>query len=61
MRSATQRDLDIIPRMKLIDAVDTDDDNRAELIFALENKTGRQYAIYRVANNKVEQVFTTGS
>jgi hypothetical protein len=58
---ATQRDLDIIPRMKLIDAVDTDNDNRAELIFALESKTGRQYAIYRVANSRVEQVFTTGS
>jgi hypothetical protein len=57
----TQRDLDIVPRMKLIDAVDTDADNRAELIFALENTTGRQYAIYRVANNTVEQVFTTGS
>jgi hypothetical protein len=56
-----QHDLDIIPRMKLVDAVDTDADNRAELIFALENTTGRQYAIYRVANNRVEQVFTTGS
>jgi hypothetical protein len=57
----SQRDLDVVPRMKLIDAVDTDADNRAELIFALENTTGRQYAIYRVANNAVEQVFTTGS
>jgi hypothetical protein len=53
-------DLDIIPRMKLVDAMDTDADNRAELIFALENTTGRQYAIYRVAGNRVEQVFTTG-
>jgi hypothetical protein len=58
---ATQHDLDVTPRMKLIDAVDTDADNRAELIFCLENTTGRQYAIYRVANNTVEQVFTTGS
>jgi hypothetical protein len=53
-------DLDVIPRMKLVDALDTDADNRAELIFALENTTGRQYAIYRVANHRVEQVFTTG-
>lgn len=58
---ASQRDLDVVPRMKLIDAVDTDADNRAEFIFALENTSGRQYAIYRVANNTVEQVFTTGS
>jgi hypothetical protein len=56
-----QSDLNVVPRMKLVDAVDTDADNRAELIFALENTTGRQYAIYRVANNVVEQVFTTGS
>ena len=59
-RITSQHDLDIIPRMKLVDAMDTDADNRAELIFALENTTGRQYAIYRVANNTVEQVFTTG-
>lgn len=56
----SQRNLSIVPRMKLIDAVDTDADNRAELIFALENNTGRQYAIYRVANGTAEQVFTTG-
>jgi hypothetical protein len=58
---SAQRNLNVIPRMKLVDALDTDADNRAELIFALENDTGRQYAIYRVANNTVEQVFTTGS
>lgn len=56
----SQRDLDVIPRMKLVDAVDTDADNRAELVFALENTTGRQYAIYRVANGTAEQVFVTG-
>lgn len=58
---ASQRDLSIIPRMKLVDAVDTDGDNRAELIFTLENQTGRQYAIYRVANGTAEQAFVTGS
>lgn len=58
---ASQRNLGIVPRMKLVDAVDTDGDNRAELIFALENPTGRQYAIYRVANGTAEQVFVTGS
>jgi hypothetical protein len=47
--------------MKLIDAVDTDADNRAELIFALENNMGRHYAIYRVANGTAEQVFSSGS
>jgi hypothetical protein len=57
----TQRELSVIPRMKLIDAVDTEANNRADLIFALENQTGRQYGIYRVADNTVEQLFATGS
>lgn len=57
----SERDLSVIPRMKLIDAVDTDGDNRAELIFELENNAGRQYAIYRVANGTAEQAFVTGS
>jgi hypothetical protein len=57
----SQRELDIVPRMKLVDAVDTDADNRAELIFALESSTGRQYAIYRVADNTVTQVFPAGA
>lgn len=57
----SERDMSVIPRMKLIDAVDTDGDNRAELIFELENNIGRQYAIYRVANGTAEQVFATGS
>lgn len=57
----SQRDLSIIPRMKLIDAVDTDADNRAELIFALENNGERHYAIYRVTGGSAEQVFSSGS
>jgi len=58
---SSERDLSVIPRMKLIDAVDTEADNRADLIFALENQTGRQYAIYSVADNTVQQLFVTGS
>lgn len=57
----SERDLSVIPKMELIDAADTDGDNRAELIFALENASSRQYAIYRVADGRAEQVFTTGN
>lgn len=57
----SERDMSVIPRMKLIDAVDTDGDNRAELIFELESTTARRYAIYRVANGAAEQVFATRS
>lgn len=53
-------ELDVIPRMQLVDAVDTDADNRAELIFELAGKTEQQFAIYRVHDRAVEQVFSTG-
>ena len=94
--------LDEVPAMKLIDAIDTDGDQRAELIFQLNGATApvvdanpdgnvnsaapsapttnqpgptaatlaaqaaapaqpeREFAIYRVANGKAEQVFNTG-
>jgi hypothetical protein len=51
--------LDVIPRMQLVDAVDTNADNRGKLIFELAGKTDRQYAIYTVADHAVEQVFST--
>jgi hypothetical protein len=58
---ASADSLDVTPRMRLVDAVDADADNRAELIFELRSKTDRQFAIYRVAGGQAEQVFTTGS
>jgi hypothetical protein len=54
-------ELNYIPRMKLIDAVDTNADKSAELIFALDTQTSRRYAIYSVGNNTVQQLFVTGS
>lgn len=51
--------LDVTPRLNLVDAVDTDGDNRAELVFELKGKTERQFAIYRVASGEAEQVFVT--
>jgi hypothetical protein len=52
--------LEITPRMRLVDAVDTDADRRAELIFELRGKTGREFAIYRVVNRRVAEAFNTG-
>ena len=65
---STAATLDQTPRMKLIDAVDTDGDRRAELIFELIGSSAttptsppeRQYAIYRVTAAGAEQVFSTG-
>lgn len=53
--------LDITPRMKLIDAVDTNGDNRAELIFELMRASDRQFAIYQIKGLHAEQSFATES
>jgi hypothetical protein len=58
---ASANSLELTPRMRLVDAIDADADNRAELIFELRSKTDRQFAIYRVAGGQAEQVFNTGS
>lgn len=51
--------LDVIPRMELVDAVDTNADNRGELIFELAGQNDRQYAIYSVSDHAVTQLFST--
>jgi hypothetical protein len=53
--------LDITPRMKLIDAVDTNGDNRAELIFELMHTSDRQFAIYTIKGLQADQAFATES
>ncbi|AXC10968.1 hypothetical protein ACPOL_1622 [Acidisarcina polymorpha] len=53
--------LDITPQMRFVDAVDTDGDNRAELIFELRHSADRQFAIYRLHGTRAEQAFATGS
>jgi hypothetical protein len=53
--------LDITPRMKLVDAVDTDGDGRAELIFELMRTSDRQFAIYKIKGLHAEQAFATES
>lgn len=60
-KSMTSDDsLDQTPKMKLIDAVDTEGDGRGDLIFELIGRNSRQFAIYQVAGGEVEQLFTTG-
>jgi len=51
--------LDITPRMKLVDAVDTKGNNEAELLFELRRANDRQFAIYRVRGLQAEQAFAT--
>jgi hypothetical protein len=55
----TDGQLDLTPRMRLVDAVDTEGNGRADLIFELRGSTYRQFAIYRVAGGSATQVFAT--
>jgi hypothetical protein len=52
--------LDVSPRMHLVDAVDTDGDGRAELVFELRGKTGRAFGIYRVVSGRAYEAYNTG-
>jgi hypothetical protein len=49
--------LDDTPRMKLIDAVDAEADNRGELLFELRGATQRQFALYRVLRGDATRIF----
>jgi hypothetical protein len=53
--------LDVNPRMRLIDAVDAENDNRGELLFELRGQTERQFTLYRVLRGEATQIFTTGA
>jgi hypothetical protein len=53
--------LDRIPRYRLIDVVDADATNRAELLMELRAQHTRQFALYRLLGNKPDQVFLSGS
>jgi len=49
--------LDLTPRMRLIDAVDAEADNRGELLFELRGTTQRQFALYRVLRGESSRIF----
>lgn len=51
--------LDVTPRLQLIDAVDTEGDGQADLLFELRGQTFRQFAIYRIAGGLATQAFVT--
>jgi hypothetical protein len=53
--------LDQSPRMRFVDAIDADGDNRAELLFELRGQTQRQFALYRVSQGTAQQAFLTGT
>ena len=54
------RDLDAFPRLEFVDAADVDADNRAELIFARYNETGRRFVVYRLYGLQLNELFTSG-
>lgn len=61
MQSVTDdQHLDAHPRMKLVDAIDANADNRAELLFELDGQSQRQFALYLVTQGAARQLFVTG-
>jgi hypothetical protein len=52
--------LDQNPRMRLVDAVDAQADNRGELLFELRGDSSRQFALYRVLRGTAEKLFVSG-
>jgi hypothetical protein len=55
---ADARHLDDTPRLRLVDAVDAEADNRAELLFEARGATERHFVLYRVLRGRAEAVFT---
>jgi hypothetical protein len=53
--------LDLNPRLDLIDAVDADGDNRAELLFRKITDSGGSYVLYRMTPFQMTRVFEGGS
>jgi hypothetical protein len=45
------------PHMRLVDAVDAAGDRRGDLLFELRGVQTRQFALYRVSGERVDQVF----
>lgn len=58
---ADARHLDDAPRMRLVDAVDAEADNRGELLFEVRGATERHFTLYRVLRGRAEPIFSTGS
>lgn len=54
-----ENEMDVIPRMRLVDAVDTQGTGRADLIFELRGRTWREFAIYRIDAGSATQAFVT--
>jgi hypothetical protein len=53
--------LDLNPRLDLIDAVDANGDNRAELLFRKITDSGGSYVLYQMTPFQMTQVFEGGS
>ena len=61
MKSVTDgAHLDDMPRMRLVDAVEAEKDNRGELLFELRGATERQFALYRVLRGDATRIFLSG-
>ncbi|MDR3741643.1 MAG: hypothetical protein P4L40_21705 [Terracidiphilus sp.] len=53
------RHLDDTPRLRLVDAVDAEADNRGELLFEARGATERHFVLYRVLRGRAELLFAS--
>lgn len=53
------RHLDDTPRLRLVDAVDAEADNRGDLLFEARGATARHFVLYRIYRGRAEAVFTS--
>lgn len=59
-KATDSRHLDLAPRYDLIDAVDANGDNRADLLFRRTNDSGSTFVIYQVTPFQLTQLFEGG-
>ncbi|HTD95879.1 MAG TPA: hypothetical protein VK627_03090, partial [Edaphobacter sp.] len=53
--------LDRTARMRFVDVVDVEANNRASLLFERRSQSARQFEVYRVIAARAEQIFSTGT
>ncbi len=58
-RVSDARHLDDNPRLRLVDAVDAEADNRGDLLFEARGSTERRFVLYRIYRGRAEPLFTS--
>jgi len=52
--------INVVPRLELVDAIDADGDQRAELLFRESSEQGSEYKLYRIVGDRSTELFSSG-